>query len=93
MCQSILQLRLLILAQALLCAVRDGHCAAADVTASFDIGGPGHPLPHLWSRCLGSGHAALTLREDWRNQVGVARGTDRMFAMFRTDAQFAKDMY
>ena len=31
------------------------------------------PLPHIWSRCLGSGHAALTLREDWRAQVRTAR--------------------
>ena len=31
------------------------------------------PLAHLWSRCLGSGHAALTLRADWRDAVKRAR--------------------
>ena len=30
-------------------------------------------LPHVWSKCLGSGHAALTLREDWRSHVRMAR--------------------
>jgi xylan 1,4-beta-xylosidase len=33
----------------------------------------GSPLPHIWSRCIGSGHATLTLREDWRAQVRTAR--------------------
>ena len=31
------------------------------------------PLPHYWERCVGSGHGALTLREDWRLQVVMAR--------------------
>ena len=44
-----------------------------DLTASLDLSAPGAPLPHLWSRCLGSGHAALTMREDWRNAVRTAR--------------------
>jgi hypothetical protein len=30
------------------------------------------PLVHHWSRCVGSGHAALTLREDWRQHVAMA---------------------
>ena len=44
-----------------------------DLTASLDLTDAGSPLPHLWSRCLGSGHAALTMREDWRNSVRTAR--------------------
>jgi xylan 1,4-beta-xylosidase len=31
------------------------------------------PLPHYWERCVGSGHGSLTLREDWRQHVDMAR--------------------
>jgi xylan 1,4-beta-xylosidase len=31
------------------------------------------PLVHHWERCVGSGHGALTLREDWRKHVRMAR--------------------
>lgn len=50
-------------------------CASATntITATLDLTAKGDPLPHIWSKCLGSGHAALTLREDWRNQVRSAR--------------------
>ena len=44
-----------------------------DVTLTVDLASAGQPLPHLWSRCLGSGHAALTLRADWRDTVRNAR--------------------
>ncbi|MBN1583942.1 MAG: beta-xylosidase [Anaerolineae bacterium] len=27
------------------------------------------PFPHYWERCVGSGHAALALREDWRRHL------------------------
>jgi len=27
------------------------------------------PFPHYWERCVGSGHAALALRQDWREQM------------------------
>jgi xylan 1,4-beta-xylosidase len=44
-----------------------------DATISLDALASGSPLPHVWSKCLGSGHAALTLREDWRAHVRMAR--------------------
>ena len=56
-------------------------CAAASVcaddsvataTVSVDFTAPSTPFPHYWSRCFGSGHALLTLREDWRQQVALA---------------------
>lgn len=31
------------------------------------------PFPHLWENCVGSGHATLTSRADWRAQVSKAR--------------------
>ena len=32
----------------------------------------GSPFPHYWERCVGSGHGALTMREDWRQHVAMA---------------------
>ena len=40
--------------------------ASPQATVSLDAHASASPLSHLWSSCLGSGHAALTLREDWR---------------------------
>ncbi len=34
-----------------------------------DLAQHGTPLPHAWSRCIGSGHAQLALRSDWRSQL------------------------
>ena len=31
------------------------------------------PMKRLWEKCVGSGHATLALREDWRKQVSMAR--------------------
>ena len=45
----------------------------SNASITLDPHGPASALPHLWSACLGSGHAALTLREDWRQQVRQAR--------------------
>eukprot|EP00038_Savillea_parva_P014212 m.10306 g.10306 ORF g.10306 m.10306 type:complete len:633 (+) comp2734_c0_seq1:3699-5597(+) len=28
-----------------------------------------YPFPHYWEECVGSGHAALGLRDDWRNHL------------------------
>jgi xylan 1,4-beta-xylosidase len=30
------------------------------------------PFPHYWENCIGSGHALLTLRQDWRDQLKQA---------------------
>jgi hypothetical protein len=38
-----------------------------------DLTSPTTPFPHYFSKCLGSGHALLTLREDWRKTVARAR--------------------
>ena len=47
--------------------------ASSTVGISFDAGAPTTPNPRLYEKCLGSGHATLTLREDWRAQVATAR--------------------
>lgn len=38
-----------------------------------DLAQQGTALPHVWSRCVGSGHALLALRADWRRQLRRAR--------------------
>ena len=38
-----------------------------------DLGEPSTPLPPIWNACLGSGHASLTLRADWREQLRRCR--------------------
>jgi len=38
-----------------------------------DLTSPTTPFPHYFSKCIGSGHALLTLREDWRKTVARAR--------------------
>ena len=44
-----------------------------------DPGAPARPFPHFWEQMFGSGHANLTLRESWRQDL---RGT-KAIADFR----------
>ena len=41
------------------------------MTASFEcnVDGPATPFLHFWEHTVGSGHATLALREDWRRQL------------------------
>ena len=41
---------------------------------TVDAASPGaaSPFVHKWKRSFGSGHASLTLREDWRRQAALA---------------------
>lgn len=43
-------------------------------SASFtvDLGGKTTPFHHHWEECVGSGHASLTLRQDWRAHLTKA---------------------
>ncbi len=38
-------------------------------TFTCDYATDGHALPHFWEHCVGSGHATLALRADWRAQL------------------------
>lgn len=38
-----------------------------------DLHQTGRPLPHFWEHCLGSGHARLSLRADWQEQLRRCR--------------------
>ncbi|NDJ78412.1 MAG: beta-xylosidase [Chloroflexi bacterium] len=39
------------------------------ITFSLDLSAPTTPFPHYWETVIGSGHAALGLRADWRQQL------------------------
>jgi xylan 1,4-beta-xylosidase len=64
---------MLLAAAAVAAAISAAAGIPSNASITLDPHGPASALPHLWSACLGSGHAALTLREDWRQQVRQAR--------------------
>lgn len=43
------------------------------LTLTLDLQRPTTPFPHYWERCVGSGHAALALRQDWRQHLKKCR--------------------
>ena len=47
--------------------------AVAQQPIVIDAAAPTTPLPHFWEQSFGSGRAALTLREDWRNDLRAMR--------------------
>ena len=46
--------------------------AALGADVLVNLSAPTVTFPHFWSRCFGSGHAALALRSDWRAQLREA---------------------
>lgn len=48
--------------------------AGADETITVDATAPTRPFPHFWERMFGSGRAALTLRESYRQDLRTVRG-------------------
>jgi len=40
---------------------------------SIDLASPRTAFHHAWEECVGSGHASLTLRQDWRAQLTRCR--------------------
>jgi hypothetical protein len=43
--------------------------SAQTTSFEFDLSQSPQPFPHYWEKCVGSGHAALGMREDWRTQM------------------------
>jgi len=57
--------------------------AAADIQFQADVSSAGVPFVPLLQRCFGSGHAELTLRQDWRQQlIAVKRDINPEFVRF-----------
>ena len=48
--------------------------AAAAETITVDATAPTRPFPHFWEHMFGSGRAALTLRESYREDLRAVRG-------------------
>jgi len=53
-------------------AAADGGGTPMSVEIDLTAGGATAPFPHYFERCVGSGHGALTMREDWRQHVAMA---------------------
>eukprot|EP01051_Picozoa_sp_SAG22_P029317 SAG22_NODE_10804_length_515_cov_0.985577_1_plen_106_part_01 len=47
--------------------------AAAAAAAEYTVGTASTSFAHHWEECVGSGHASLTLRADWRAHLTRAR--------------------
>ena len=48
-----------------------------------DAAAPSRPFPHFWEQMFGSGHANLTMRESWRQDLRAARAvTDFRYVRF-----------
>jgi len=61
--------------------------AASSVRAqeivTIDADSPATPFPHFWEQMFGSGHAILSLREPWRDDLRAVRGvTDFRWVRF-----------
>ena len=57
---------------------------AEETRIVVDATAPGRPFPHFWERMFGSGRAALTLRESYRDDLRAVRkitGHSRLFAL------------
>lgn len=59
-------------ATALCCCWCVAAAAGVTVTVGVDTTVPVQPFVHKWKRSFGSGHAALTLRKDWRAHLQQA---------------------
>lgn len=54
-------------------AASTGGTPPVNDVVSVSLGGSSpRPLVHYWKRCFGSGHALLTLRQDWRDSLTAA---------------------
>jgi len=58
---------------------------------SASIAGPTQPFSHVWEKCVGSGHALLGLREDWRQHLTQAQN-EIGFTYIRFHGLFDDDM-
>eukprot|EP00038_Savillea_parva_P003148 m.121546 g.121546 ORF g.121546 m.121546 type:complete len:703 (+) comp11087_c2_seq2:78-2186(+) len=81
--------------QTLLVAVTLALCSrsSADTvtTVGVQLDGPTSPLQHFWKASVGSGHAKLGLRDDWRQQLAAVH-TDLGITGVRFHGSFDDDM-
>jgi hypothetical protein len=56
----------------LLICCQSAYAQSTSLDIVVDLAKNESPLVHYWERCVGSGHGALTMREDWRQHVAMA---------------------
>jgi len=69
------------------------HSQAAAQTIEIDAAAPSHPFPHFWEKMFGSGRAILSLRENYRHDLGETKRITgfeyvRFHAIFHDEAGF-----
>jgi xylan 1,4-beta-xylosidase len=52
---------------------RPADSTIAAETVVIDVDAPAHPFPHFWEQMFGSGHAILSLRESYRNDLRAVK--------------------
>ncbi len=81
--QSSLAFRIRVLATLLLLSLCALPAASAQETVSIDAHARTTPFPHFWEEMFGSGHAILSLREDYRDDLrSVKSVTDFRYVRF-----------
>ena len=50
-----------------------GSAQSAPEVIRIDAAAPARPFPHFWEQMFGSGHANLTLRESWRQDLRATK--------------------
>jgi xylan 1,4-beta-xylosidase len=71
------------LAALMMLAAAVAAAGAAETPIVVDATAPGRPFPHFWERMFGSGRAALTLRESYRDDLRAVRKiTDFRYVRF-----------
>ena len=64
-------------------ACRPGVAQPASEVVSIDVDAKPRPFPHFWEQMFGSGHANLTMRESWRDDLHATRAiTDFRYVRF-----------
>ncbi len=81
--QSSLAFRIRVLATLLLLSLCALPAASAQETVAIDAHARTTPFPHFWEEMFGSGHAILSLREDYRDDLrSVKSVTDFRYVRF-----------
>src|SRR5271154_6965167 len=64
-------------------SVTSAQIAPTPEIVEVDINGPSHSFPHFWEQMFGSGRAALSLRESYRNDLREVKSiTDFKYVRF-----------
>jgi xylan 1,4-beta-xylosidase len=75
-------------------SVTKAQTAPSLETVEVDINGPSHPFPHFWEQMFGSGRAALSLRESYRNDLREVKSiTDFKYVRFHAILNDEVGMY